>query len=488
MPIPEASKKGFVWHCLFFPKEYFASDYVDQAGGVYSSQPSYPSPVAWSDYGGQASSSYQPPVANDPFYGTESSSHYRRNDHAGANPNIEDEYDDDYIREVTVSYKTDAIFESREELEKWLKIRGREHGFVVVVQRSKKNGVDLACNRGGEPKIKVTVRRTVSIKKCFSFKNLGRYDSTGACWRVQVVNKTHNHDPFEFEEGCASFRKMNSDQLNMVESLHRIGLKPLEIEAALHEKFPGVQPAIKDIYNHTAKIRRDALLGYTPMKVLENFLAANGFTFYIRENDTDDRMEEIFFCHNKSHKMWRAFLEVLFIDTTYNTNMYDWLLVQFISVTSTSQSFGIATAFVIRERHRNFTWALEKLKQVLDDCMEPRVILTDADQALMNSCDAVFPNATKNLCRWHISENIKRKFKGLYRTDMGTDFAYWWKVLYQSPTIQEFDNRHINMERHLIQDDRAEVWQYIRNSWLDPYKHQFVASWIDERRNYDDPS
>ncbi|XP_076939793.1 uncharacterized protein LOC143608723 [Bidens hawaiensis] len=163
--------------------------------------------------------------------------------------------------------------------------------------------------------------------------------------------------------------------------------------------------------------------------------------------------------------------------------MYEWPLVQFIGVTSRSQSFCIAHAFVIREWQRNFTWALEKLKQILDDCMEPRVMLTYADQALINFCDAVFPNATKNLCRWQISENIRRKFKGLYRTDMGTDFAYWWKVQYQSSTIQEYNHRRLNMERYLIRDDRAGL-QYIRKSWLDPYKHKFVACWIDERRNY----
>ncbi|XP_076949281.1 protein FAR1-RELATED SEQUENCE 5-like [Bidens hawaiensis] len=214
---------------------YFVSDYGRQL--------SYPSSVAWSDYGGQATSLYQPPVANDPFYGTESSSHHGRNDYAGPNPNNEDGYE------------------------------------------------------------------------------------------------THNHDPVEFEEGCASFRKMNTDQLDMVESLHRAGVKPQEIEAALREKFPGVQPVLKDIYNHTAKIMSDGLLGDTPMKALENFLADNGFTLYTRESDIDDRTEEIFFCHSKSHKMWRAFPEVLMVDTTYNTNMYDWPLVQFIGVTSTSQSF-----------------------------------------------------------------------------------------------------------------------------------------------------
>ncbi|XP_076923125.1 protein FAR1-RELATED SEQUENCE 8-like [Bidens hawaiensis] len=178
---------------------------------------------------------------------------------------------------------------------------------------------------------------------------------------------------------------MNSEQLDMVTSLHATGVKPLAIQAALRAKFPGVQPTIKDIYNHTSKIRRDGLLGDTPMKALEYFLASNGFTFYTRENATDDSKEEIFFYHGKSHKMWRSFLEVLLIDMTYNTNVYDWPLVQFIGVTLTSQSFCIAHVFLIRERHRTFTWAPEKLKAMLDDCMEPRVILTDADQALMNS-------------------------------------------------------------------------------------------------------
>ncbi|XP_076899018.1 protein FAR-RED ELONGATED HYPOCOTYL 3-like [Bidens hawaiensis] len=164
---------------------------------------------------------------------------------------------------------------------------------------------------------------------------------------------------------------MTSEHLDMVATLHGTGLKPLQIQAALGGEFPGVQPAIKDIYNHTSKIRREALLGDTPMNALENFLAGNGFTFYTRENATDDRTEEIFFYHNKSHKMWRAFPEVLLIETTYNTNMYDWPLVQFIGVTSTAQSFCIAHALLIRERQRNFTWALEKLKEMLDDCMEP---------------------------------------------------------------------------------------------------------------------
>ena len=30
----------------------------------------------------------------------------------------------------------------------------------------------------------------------------------------------------------------------------------------------------------------------------------------------------------------------------------------------------------------------------------------------------------------------------------------------------------------------AEVWNYIHENWLEPYKHKFVCCWIDDRRNF----
>ena len=190
------------------------------------------------------------------------------------------------------------------------------------------------------------------------------------------------------------------------------------------------------------------------MQVLETFLHNNGFSFYTRENPATDHTEDIFFCHKDSHRLWRAFPDVLLIDTTYKTNMYDWPFVQFVGVTSTSKSFCIAHAFLIREREQNFTWALGKLKEMLDDYIEPRVIVTDRDKALMNSCDTVFPYATKNLCRWHISENIKKKYKSLYQTDAGETFGYFWKVLYTSPTVEDFYYNCGKMEANLARHGR----------------------------------
>ena len=98
----------------------------------------------------------------------------------------------------------------------WVKKTGREHGCVVSVQRSRERSVELACNRGGEPKLKATVRHTGSIKRGCPFKLVGRYNAPGRCWKLEVVNETHNHDPVLFEEGHPALRKLTDEQIDMV--------------------------------------------------------------------------------------------------------------------------------------------------------------------------------------------------------------------------------------------------------------------------------
>ncbi|XP_076946626.1 protein FAR-RED IMPAIRED RESPONSE 1-like [Bidens hawaiensis] len=182
--------------------------------------------------------------------------------------------------------------------------------------------------------------------------------------------------------------------------------------------------------------------------------------------------------------MWRAFPDLLLFDTTYNTNMYKWLFVQFVGVTSTSKSFCIAHAVSFRQQECNFTWALERLKDMLNNCRELRVILTNMDQALMKSGETVFPEATKNLCRWHITQNLKKKHKSLFQTYIFESFSYWWKVLYESPTKSMYDYNCGQMEATLVGHGRRETWYYIRGNWLDPYKDKFVSCWIDDRLNF----
>ncbi|MFQ6639292.1 hypothetical protein Gotur_016571 [Gossypium turneri] len=77
-------------------------------------------------------------------------------------------------------------------------------------------------------------------------------------------------------------------------------------------------------------------------------------------------------------------------DATYKTNKYDLPFVQIVGVTSINKTFSIAFAFIINEKKENYNWALTCLKLTLEECMYPRVIVTDRELALMNACQQVF--------------------------------------------------------------------------------------------------
>ncbi|XP_076889419.1 protein FAR1-RELATED SEQUENCE 5-like [Bidens hawaiensis] len=343
----------------------------------------------------------------------------------GGNGDVDVDDDDDgdrYIRETTFSY----YFNSVAELVYWVKKTGRKHGCVISVQRSRERSVELVCNRGGESKLKGTVRHTGSIKRGCPFKLVGRYHAPGGCWKLEFVNETHNHESVLFEEGHPTLRKLTDEEIDMVATLHKQGLRAAQIKSAIKKRFPGNKCITRDIYNVVKLIDDQDKIGETPVQDGEYFLLS-------REVAT----------------MWRAFPDLLLIDTKYNTNMYKWPFAQFVGVTSTSKSFCIAHTVIFWEQECNFTWALERLKHMLVDCREPRVILTDKDQALMNACETVFPNATKNLCRWHIMQNIQRKHKSLFQDDIFKSFNYWWKVLYASPTKSMYDYSCGQMEAAL---------------------------------------
>ncbi|XP_076914759.1 protein FAR1-RELATED SEQUENCE 5-like [Bidens hawaiensis] len=173
------------------------------------------------------------------------------------------------------------------------------------------------------------MRHTGSIKRGCPFKLVGRYNAPGHCWKLEVVNKTHNHDPVLFEEGHPALRKLTDGEIDMVVTLHRQGLRHAKTKSAIKKRFRGNKCITRDIYNVVKLVDDQDKIGDTPMQVLENFLQTHGFTFYTWENPSTNRTENVFFSHEKSHTMWLAFPDLLLMDTTYNTNMYKWPFIQF---------------------------------------------------------------------------------------------------------------------------------------------------------------
>ncbi|XP_076933593.1 uncharacterized protein LOC143599559 [Bidens hawaiensis] len=183
----------------------------------------------------------------------------------GGDDDVDDDDDvDRYIRETIFSYVTDNYFNSLDELVDWVKKTRRERGCVLSVQRSRNKSVELVCNRGGEPKLKARVRHTGHIKRGCPFKLVGRYNAEGDCWKLE----THNHSFVVFEEGHLTLRKLTDEVIDMVATLHRQGLRPTQIKAAIKERFPGNKFITRDIYNVVKLIDDQDKIGETPMQVI----------------------------------------------------------------------------------------------------------------------------------------------------------------------------------------------------------------------------
>ena len=107
----------------------------------------------------------------------------------------------------------------------------------------------------------------------------------------------------------------------------------------------------------------------------------------------------MFIAHPVSINILRAFPRVLIMDCTYKTNRYRLPLLEIVGVTSTNLTFSVALAYLEGESEGNYTWALSRLKTILEDGWVPSIIVTDRELALMNVIERVFPTTRHMLCR-----------------------------------------------------------------------------------------
>ncbi|KAJ0624070.1 putative MULE transposase domain, FHY3/FAR1 family [Helianthus annuus] len=258
----------------------------------------------------------------------------------------------------------------------------------------------------------------------------------------------------------------------------------LQIYLTIRNQYPHSVCILQDVQNMIKKIKRKMYGDRTPMQILESMLQEERYVCFTRVNPSTNAVEEVFFVHPDSYNMWRAFPHVLMIDATYKTNEYKLSFIQVMGVTSTHKSFCVAHAFVSKEKKDNFLWVLEKLKELLVDCMEPRVIVTDRDQAFMNACDKVFPKASKLLCRWHISQNILKHCREKFTDEDWKIFKLSWSRLCNSPipTIYNYNFQRLFMR--LVNDGRSDVLDYLYDVWLKDYKEKFVLAWTNTVPNF----
>ncbi|CAI9294509.1 unnamed protein product [Lactuca saligna] len=249
------------------------------------------------------------------------------------------------------TFSTDQMFRSREELFEWTQNTAHSLGYVIITKRSKAyvNGfvykVILACDRSGEYKATNTSRVSGSRKTNCKFELQGKYSKVSDRWTLRVKCDEHNHALAQHMEGHPFARRLSVDENRLVANLIRKHVAPRHILSTLKEQNENNVSVIKTIYNAQQKIRMHEKAGKTPMQVLISILHNNNYIYELTTGASNE-LENLFFVHPTSWKIWRAFPHVLIIDATYKTNKYNKPLVQIVGVTSTQ---GMYIIFSIRD-------------------------------------------------------------------------------------------------------------------------------------------
>ncbi|XP_039010272.1 uncharacterized protein LOC120138964 [Hibiscus syriacus] len=186
------------------------------------------------------------------------------------------------------------------------------------------------------------------------------------------------------------YARRSKDEYRLVEDMTKKNVPSRDILSILKSQNENNVSTLKDICNAQYKIRKSLQVEKSMMQVLMSLLHSNGYVHDFSTNDVTNELEALFFVHPTSFKIWRAFPHVLMIDATYKTNKYNMSFVEIVGVTSTRKIFCIAFAFISEEKMDNYKWVLECLKLTLDECMLPRVTITDKELALMKACKKFF--------------------------------------------------------------------------------------------------
>lgn len=285
------------------------------------------------------------------------------------------------------------------------------------------------------------------------FELTGQYKLVLGGWQLVVVNDTHNHEASQHLEGHSMAMKMTEEEVGFVRQMSKQKMQPRNILSEIKKKNPDNVSVPRTLYNVIQRINRENRTGDTPMQVFFSLLTKREYSYVPRFAPGTNRTDGIFFVHKESYKWWRAFPHVLGIDATYNTNVYKMPYVQMVGVTSTGVSFLVASTFLSKEREDNFTWMLAQLKDsIADSRLEPTVIITDRDMALVKACETVFPKAKRNLCRWHIEQNIFKHCNQGFDGDGWNRFTRLWAKLLNSSTPVIYHYHYDKLYRELAQE------------------------------------
>ncbi|KAH1210198.1 Protein FAR1-RELATED SEQUENCE 5 [Glycine max] len=308
------------------------------------------------------------------------------------------------------AFNTSQVFGTRDDVLQWARSVTYENGFVAIIMRydthtssrGRSSFVLIGCEMSSQYKCrkKEFVRRDTGSRKCgCPFKLRGKPVHGWEGWMVKLICGIHNHELAKSLVGHPYAGRLTKDEKNIIADMTKSMVKPRNILLTLKEYNANSCTTIKQIYNARSAYHSSIRGSDTKMQHLMKLLEHDQYIHWHRLKD-EVMVCDLFWCHPDAVKLCNACHLVFFIDSTYKTNRYRLLLLDFVGMTPTGMTFFVGFAYQEGEHVNNVVWALERFRGLFLRCDRlPVVIVTDRDLTLMNAVKIVFPECTNLLCR-----------------------------------------------------------------------------------------
>ena len=318
---------------------------------------------------------------------------------------------------------------------------GRFNGFAVRKKRVEKNSSGdirsrcIDCEYSGKIRNdnRIMVRNRGSKKTgCSWHVNLSQPLNVDYVRITKFVN-THNHEILPDNTLFApQFRGLSEDIRFDIEHYVKCGVTDLPtIRSLLKPKFPDQFMLSQDLLNYIQKIKRELGNSGSDASTLLNELFTMqkedpSFMIIPQIDPLTSRLNGIFWMTSEQQMLYNQYNDVILHDNTALTNHYKWPLSLFVIVDCDNKTRLLAQAFVQDETLETYLWILQCLKRT---SIEPGVIITDADPAMIGAIQQELPNTHHVHCIFHINQNLPHKLKGVL---VGKDYLKFVSEFYKA--------------------------------------------------------
>jgi len=318
----------------------------------------------------------------------------------------------------TINPPPDRIYGSYEEALHSLRDHGMQHGYGFHIKRTKPHNSDIKtryyyeCDKSKIYQSKASSRSTSTRTtgcpfKLVIFKMKSKEEEQGNDqWRLEVTNPEHNHEPSLHASAHPVYHRRTAAETDTIRSMTRAGSRPTQIQTALQQRNPDTLVTAKDIRTERKKMKMEHLNGRSPIETLLDDLSSSEWIYDVKR-DSDDRIQYLFFAHQKQVEMQLANPDVLMMDCTYRTNKYRLPLLHILGCTNLQTFFSAGFCFR-NETRQDYQWAVSTFL-FKTRTPQPRVFISDHENALKSAASRLLPHVPQLLCVWHINMNVQTK-------------------------------------------------------------------------------